>query len=179
MQQRSSLGPRPKFPPPPLSQHGLHKHFPTTLMPIYFINEPSHFARKTSSNRQPIIGMLESTHRDPLATLFSWGLQTFGLNLIKCLATHCNNALQKLLHHEQSRRPIYNQLNDLHSPYPTHALLRVSDPCHFPPDHIDTPPHSWATAAADPPNPHSKKKVVSADAIASKITVKKIIISFN
>jgi hypothetical protein len=61
------------------------------------------------------------------ATPYSWGLQTFGLNLIKGLATHCNNALQKLLHHEQSRRPIYNQLNNLHSPYPTHALLRVSE----------------------------------------------------
>jgi hypothetical protein len=83
------------------------------------------------------------------ATPSQWAIQTLGLNLIKGLAHHCQNAIQKLIHHEQSRRPIYKQLAQTSSPYPTHALLRVSDPCHFPPETTITTPLSTGTSETD------------------------------
>jgi hypothetical protein len=83
------------------------------------------------------------------ATPSSWAIQTLGLNMVKALAHHCHNAMEKITHHTQARRPLYNKTQIF---FPTAAsppshLLRVSDTCYFPSTDTNTPPR--ATAQAD------------------------------
>jgi hypothetical protein len=43
------------------------------------------------------------------ATPSSWATQTLGLNLVKGLASHCHNTIEKIIHHNQTKRITYKR----------------------------------------------------------------------
>jgi hypothetical protein len=82
------------------------------------------------------------------ATPTSWALQTLGLNMVKALAHHCHNTIEKLTHYAETQRPLYknSQISLPTAVSPTFTFLRVTDTCYFPQE-SPTPPRD--TIAAD------------------------------
>jgi hypothetical protein len=72
--------------------------------------------------------------------------------MVKALAHHCHNTIEKIIHNTQTRRPLYKN-SHISLPTavpPTFQLLRVSDTCSFPPTDPITTPRATATTDTIP-----------------------------
>jgi hypothetical protein len=69
------------------------------------------------------------------ATPSSWATQTLGLNLVKGLAQHCHNTIEKIIHHAQTQRITYKrshlQISANTFAFPNRCL-QIADPTYFP-----------------------------------------------
>jgi hypothetical protein len=89
-----------------------------------------HFWRQGNQHQRPF----GSTYHT--ATPSSWATQTLSLNLVKGLAQHCHNTIEKIIQHTQTLRSNYKESHlqtaaNIFS-FPNRCL-QTADPTHFPP----------------------------------------------